>query len=162
MKKLFAASLLSISLCVSQVGGAWAETSKKLSPTQVSDEIEASPDNPVVVGVLVIVIAEIIVYFLLPALDKALTGNDDQDIGKACEFYGEYRTHEGIWDYDYMHVLYDEVWRSSACSYLFDEDGLDVDKHGCYIWKPEWWNDDEYLRGEYDYFDACLAEDEYP
>jgi len=139
MKKLFAASLLSISLCVSQTGSAWASAQTHFPPPVSSEGVDVGAQNLIVEGVIVILIAEIILYFLLPALDKTLSGNDEEDMGKVCDFYEEYRENYDIWNHDYMKDLGDKIWDSKECGYLFDVHGNDFDEKGqCYIWEPQW------------------------
>jgi|GEM_PF-2055838 len=160
MKKLFTATLLSVSLCASQVGSAWASVQTNLPSPMTPERINVEPQNALAVGILAGIISGIIVAYGLPYLLSKLSGDDDKDIYKACEFYEEYRTHDGIWQHDYMHDLYAKVRSSGKCDDLFDERGEDIDKHGCYIWKPDWWNDEDYENGHHYYDELCLA-DEY-
>jgi len=136
MKKLFAASLLSISLCVSQAGGAWASTHNNL-PLQVnSEEVDIGPQNAIVAGVIAGLIVAIITELIIPEIVDWLSGNDD-DIYGACDFYEEHRTDYDTWSHPYMQELGYTLWDSRKCDHLFDEQGNDFDEYdNCYIWEP--------------------------
>jgi len=73
MKKLFAASLLSISLCVSQAGGAWASTQTHFPPPMTSEGADVGAQSALVEGVIASLIAAIIMkYFLSDILNLAI------------------------------------------------------------------------------------------
>jgi len=137
MKKLFAASLLSISLCVSQTGSVWASTQTHFPPPVSSEGTDVSPQMAPIVE---IIIAGLILAGILKALEVAWDmWNDDkhknaQDI---CDFYENYReTYR-----DVLTELGDNIYGSGFCPYLFDKYGNDIDSEDeCYIWEPnpEW------------------------
>jgi len=128
MKKLIAATLLSVSLCASQTGGAWASTQTHFPPPVSSAGTDVGSQSWLTVEVL---IAGILLLLLIE-WDEKMRENDRkvEDITEVCDFYEENR--EG--DEKMLGFLGDQLWDARSCSHLFDSDGYDIDKNGNRIW----------------------------
>jgi len=138
MKKLFAATLLSAALCVSQTGSALASMQANIPPIIYEDVDVGSQLHPI----FWIIIGGVAVEYLIRAIDKAQELWEEGNAEEACDFYKEYRSdvfngtgisanhqeEEAFWQLGY------DLYSEGECVSLFDDQGNDVDSNGVRLW----------------------------